>query len=184
MSVSLAPGFLVAMPDLRDPNFFRSVILLCTHTSEGAFGLIVNHALDLSVAAICAEAGISWPHRSAPPAFCGGPVDRQRGWVIHDPDVRFPDTQLVDDGLALSASRDALKAYAREPGGRFRLVLGHAGWGPAQLDAEFATGSWLAAGSSPDLVFATPAQNAWSTTLARLGIHDTNALVGGSTRVH
>lgn len=184
MSPSLAPGVLVAMPDLLEPNFFRSVVLLCAHTTEGSFGLIINHALDLSVAAICAEAGVSWSKRAAPPAFCGGPVDRQRGWVLHDPAIRFPDSEVIDEGIAISSSRDALKAYARNPEGRFRLVLGHAGWGAGQLDAEFATGSWLAAASNAALIFDTPPASVWSTTLKSLGIHDASRLVTGSTSVH
>lgn len=184
MRAPLAPGLLLAMPELRDPNFFRAVILLCAHTSEGAFGLIVNHALDVDVATICAEASVPWPHDAAPPAFCGGPCDRQRGWVLHDPDLRFSDSQFVHDGLALSASRDALKAYARDPRGRFRLILGYAGWDAGQLDAEVAAGSWVPAPLDADTLFRLPPARLWSTTLEGLGIHDSTRLVGGSSRVH
>jgi len=184
MSASLAPGLLVAMPDLRDPDFFRGVVMLCAHTTEGAFGLVINHTLDIGVAAICAEAGVDWPHRESPAAYCGGPVERQRGWVVHDAAQRFPDTQYVHDGLALSASREALKAYAQDPGGRYRLVLGYSGWGAAQLEEEMASGSWLTAELKAAAVFSTAPVHLWKETLAGLGVHEPSQLVSGSTRIH
>lgn len=172
------------MPELRDSDFFRGIIMLCAHTSEGAFGLVINHPLELSVSAVCGEAGVDWPHRQSPSAFAGGPVERERGWVMHDASLQFSDSQFVHDGIALSASRDALRAYASDPTGPFRLVLGYAGWGAGQLDAELAGGSWLTADLDAATVFATPPTRLWQETLATLGVNEPSQLVSGSHRIH
>lgn len=183
MSFSLAPGLLIAMPSLADPNFHRSVVLVVAHTREGAFGLVINQALDLPVAAICAEAGITWKAGQHHKVLCGGPVERQRGWLLHPTPQRFEGTQVVDEGLALTASRDGLAAYAAEPDGPFRLLLGYAGWGPGQLDREVLQGSWLTAPVTHDLVFTTPRAEVWSRALRLSGI-DPAHLVDGSSHVH
>lgn len=183
MSFSLAPGLLIAMPSLADPNFFRSVVLLCAHTREGAFGLVVNHPLDLPVKAICDEANIPWHGDSSHKALCGGPVERQRGWLLHPTGNRFEGTQIIDDGIALTASRDGLVAYAKEPDGRYKLLLGYAGWGPGQLDREVLHGSWLNAPLDAGLVFDTPRAAIWQRALESVGVHPAH-LVEGSTHIH
>lgn len=183
MSFSLAPGLLIAMPSLADPNFFRSVVLLCAHTREGAFGLVINHPLDLPVQAICEEANIPWRGDSTQKALCGGPVERQRGWLLHPTTKRFEGTQIIDEGIGLTASRDGLVAYAAEPEGPYRLLLGYAGWGPGQLDREVLAGSWLDAPLDAELVFDTPRTSMWQSALAKVGVHPAH-LVEGSSHIH
>ena len=145
MTHSLAPTLLVAMPSLLDPNFFRSVVLLITHDAGGAFGVVVNRELDVPVASVCEAVGVPWhgdPHRRA---LLGGPVERHQGWVLHRSGHTFEGELSVrgEDGsvMGLSPSQGALELYGREPDGDFRLVMGYAGWGGGQLDAELAAGS-------------------------------------------
>ncbi|MFO0748820.1 MAG: YqgE/AlgH family protein [Myxococcota bacterium] len=184
MSFTLAPGLLIAMPSLADPNFHRSVIVLAAHTREGAFGLVINQPLDLPVAAICSEAGIAWRGGHTQKVLCGGPVERQRGWLLHATSKRFEGTQVVDEGLSLTASRDGLVAYASDPDGTFRLLLGYAGWGPGQLDREVLQGSWLTAPLRPELVFDTPRADVWARALSLSGIDPAHLVDAPPTHLH
>lgn len=184
---SLAPTLLVAMPSLLDPNFFRSVVLLVTHDAGGAFGVIVNRELDVSVASVCEAVGVGWqgdPHRRA---LLGGPVERERGWVIHRSGHSFEGELRVrgEDGaaLGLSPSQGALELYGREPDGEFRLVMGYAGWGAGQLDAEVAAGAWLTAPVRGGLVFGRPPGAVWKEALASIGV-DPARLVEVGTNVN
>lgn len=173
MRLSLAPGLLIAMPRLDDPNFFRSVVLMCAHTREGAFGLVLNHGIDLPMQKICEEQGIPWAGDASQKALSGGPVERHRGWLLHPSDKRFEGTQVIDDGLALTASREGLVAYAQDPDGPYRLMLGYAGWGPGQLDGEVLHGSWLTAPLDRplvDLLFKSPRTSLWQRVLAHVGV--------------
>ncbi|MCB9728650.1 MAG: YqgE/AlgH family protein [Deltaproteobacteria bacterium] len=171
---------LIAMPTLVDPNFFRSIILLVSHSDEGSFGLIVNHPTDITVASVCAEADIPWTGRHDAVAFSGGPVERERGWVLHHGDHSFEGTQRVIPGLGLSASQDALTAYAHDPDGRFRLLLGYAGWGPGQLDEELRAGAWLLTPPVTELIFDLAPGKAWREALSAVGL-DAAQLTDGGT---
>jgi len=171
------------MPNLLDPNFARSVVLLCAHNAEGAFGLVLSQALDLPVAAICGEIGVTWAGDDTAKVHAGGPVERQRGWLIHDAGERYEGSQLVADGIALTSSQEGLVAYGRAPEGRFRLVLGYAGWGAGQLEEELAQGSWLTAPPSPALVFETPPADMWRAALALVGV-DPAHLVDAGTQIN
>ena len=179
----IAPGLLIAMPDLLDPNFARTVVLMCAHSAEGAFGLVINRGTDIPVDAVCSEAGIEWHGAEDVMVQAGGPVERQRGWVLHSDEVMHPGSQLVDDGVALAASHEALRAFAGEPEGRYRLVLGYAGWGPGQLEEELDQGSWLTADLDVSLVFDTPTAEVWGRALTLVGIDPTH-LVSASTALH
>ncbi len=174
MTHSLAPTLLVAMPSLLDPNFFRSVVLLVTHDPGGAFGVVVNRELDVPVASVCEAVDVAWhgdPHRRA---LLGGPVERHQGWVLHRSGHTFQGELSVrgEDGsvMGLSPSQGALELYGREPDGDFRLVMGYAGWGAGQLDAELAAGAWLTAPVRGDLIFERPLGDVWKDTLASIGV--------------
>lgn len=181
MTETFAPGFLVAMPTLLDPNFFQSVVLLCKHDEEGAFGLVINQRMELTVAEVCAEAKIPWNGDADQRAFFGGPVERQRGWLLHGDEDLYEGSERIADGLALSASQEALAAYAEQPEGRFRLVLGYAGWGEGQLDEEIRSGSWLTAPLDTRLLFEVAPERAWQEALKLAGA-DPAQLVGRSRR--
>jgi len=183
VNFTVAPGLLIAMPSLLDPNFFRAVVAVCAHTSEGAFGLVINQELEIPVAAICAESDIDWRGDRDRKVYCGGPVERQRGWLLHHSRYRFEGTQVVDDGVGLTTSQDGLVAYGQEPGGPFRLLLGYAGWGEGQLDREIVEGSWLTAPMSPELLFETPRDQIWSRAMALVGV-DPAHLVDAGTQIN
>lgn len=180
--VALAPCFLLSMPQLADPNFAKSVILLCEHSAEGAFGLVVNRLSELTAA----EAVQLSPELEAPnqlPLLIGGPVEPQRGWILTSRAPDVPDiegakrtdgvlTKEIGAGLHLSASplllRRVLQAH---PTPRRTVVLaGYAGWGPGQLDAELAESAWLIAPVELDLIFEIPSAVCWDMAMKRLGV--------------
>ncbi len=187
MTHSLAPTLLVAMPSLLDPNFFRSVVLLVTHDAGGAFGIIVNRELDVTVASVCEAVDVPWRGDAHRRALLGGPVEPQHGWVLHRSGHLFEGELSVraEDGavLGLSPSQGALEMYGREPDGDFRLVMGYAGWGAGQLDAELAAGAWLTAPVQSGLVFERPPGAVWKETLASIGV-DPARLVDAGTSVN
>ena len=179
MTFSVAPGLLIAMPSLQDPNFDHSVLLLCDHSAEGAFGIVINRPSKVPVETVCEEFGIPWSGQSETPIYSGGPVDVGRGWILHSSELRAEGDLEVMDGLTLSSSRVVLDEYARDPEGPFRLFMGYAGWGPSQLDQEIAEGSWLTAPVNADFVFKTAAPEYWREALAVVGV-DPAHLVDGS----
>jgi len=179
----IAPGLLISMPDLLDPNFYRSVVLMCAHSDEGAFGLKINHPLELTAAQVCSEVEIAWLGDDKQAAFSGGPVEPSRGWLLHANETMYAGSQQVAQGVALSASQDALEAYAQSPTGAFRLVLGYAGWGPGQLDRELDQGSWVTAPVSQALLFDTTPERTWDAALRSIGI-DPQCLVGGGSAIN
>ena len=168
--MSLAPTLLLSMPQLVDPNFARSVVLLCEHAPEGAFGLVVNRPSDISAAeAVRLEPPIQDPNDL--PLLIGGPVDPQRGWILtaHPPDG--VESKGVGAGLYLSASPVLLRRVlmARPLPKRTHVLAGYAGWGPGQLDAELAQSAWLTLPVELDLIFEIPAAASWEMAIRRLG---------------
>ncbi len=168
----IAPGLLLAMPQLDDPNFERTVILMIEHNEEGSFGLIVNRPTDLLVIEVLSSLGIEWAGDPAEIVGSGGPVMPRTGWVLHEPVDLVSDEGKVDvaPGIVLSTSPDRLRALADAPPTHLRFVLGFSGWGPSQLEAEFASGSWLTAEVTSDLLFDTPPEGMWRAALHSLGI--------------
>ncbi|MGM0575093.1 MAG: YqgE/AlgH family protein [Myxococcota bacterium] len=181
MSDVPTPGFLIAMPSLVDPNFFRSVVLLVAHSGEGSFGLVLNHPLELSVQDVCDDAGIPWTGDDRIHAYAGGPVQRERGWLLHGDGEVYDGSQPIAGDLALSASQEALGAFGRAPEGPYRLMLGYAGWGPGQLEEEVRHGSWLTTPlDDPRVIFETPPGKLWATAMRTVGV-DPTYLVDGSS---
>ena len=184
----VAPGLLLAMPHLLDPNFSRAVVLMVEHSEEGSFGLIINQPSELNVAELLGQLDIDW--RGSPDAvvWSGGPVTPSTGWVLHEPlgaatkaAAELPPpraTVTVAPGIALSTSPDVLRDIAGAPPRRVRFLLGYAGWGPGQLAAEMVHGSWLHADASPELVFDTPPEAIWSSALRSLGVNPETLVPG------
>ncbi|MDQ3036592.1 MAG: YqgE/AlgH family protein [Myxococcota bacterium] len=176
MKVELAPGFVVAMPSLRDPNFARTVVLLVEHGENGSLGFVVNRPSRLSFEQVADALGFE--HREGPEevaVFTGGPVAPQSGWILFDPrgvdQSDLDDALLIHDSLAVSASRTLLERIAREGApGRCVLALGYAGWAEGQLDAEFRQGSWIPIELDPEIVFDTEPGERWTRVLAQSGI--------------
>ncbi len=174
---SLAPSLLVAMPQLQDPNFSKAVVLLCEHEEQGAMGLVINRATD-TLASDIVQLEPPIESDSGLAVGIGGPVDPARGWLLLAEDLG--DGIEISPGLYLSASRDLLRRVMETTRltGRCRFLVGYAGWGPKQLDAELAASAWLTVPVDNDLLFATPSDDIWEVAIRRLGI-DPAALAMG-----
>ncbi len=165
---SLAPTLLVSMPQMLDPNFARSVVLLCEHGPAGAFGLIVNRPSDTLAAA--AVQLVPPPVRDSGAALWrGGPVEPQRGWILLGEEPAEAESVEVADGVFLTTSLDVLRRIVETGGSRARIFTGYAGWGPGQLDDELAASAWLTADITATLVFDTPADDMWEAAIRTLG---------------
>ena len=176
MKVELAPGFVVAMPSLRDPNFARAVVLLVEHGPNGSLGFVVNRPSRLSFEEVADALGLEQRESSEDvPVFTGGPVAPQSGWILFDPQgvdqSDLDDALLIHSSLAVSASRKLLERIARDGApGRCVLALGYAGWAEGQLDAEFRQGSWIPVELDPQIVFDIEPNQRWARVLAQSGI--------------
>jgi putative transcriptional regulator len=177
---NLAPGLLLAMPQLADPNFTRSVVLMIEHGDRGSFGLIVNQPSPIKAMELLDSLSLAWRGDPDAVVWSGGPVQRTTGWVLHEPMPGDDSgTSEVGPGLALSTSTDRLRAIAASPPGRIRLLLGYSGWAPGQLAAEMARGSWIHAEADPALIFDAPPDEMWARALKSVGIASPESLVPG-----
>jgi putative transcriptional regulator len=168
--MTLAPALLLSMPQLLDPNFARSVVLLCEHAPEGAFGLVVNRPSEVSAAeAVQLEPPIATANDL--PLLIGGPVEPQRGWILTASAPEGVESRELGSGLYLSASPLLLRRalMARPAPRRTHVFAGYAGWGPGQLDQELADNAWLIMPVELDLIFEIPAAVAWEMAIRRLG---------------
>jgi len=172
----LAPGLLVAVPQLDDPNFARSVVYLIAHSDEGAFGLVLNRPADVDLHTVCAELGLEAATQD--PVYMGGPVDIGRGFVLYR-GAAEDDASEVQPGVQLSGEPDVLsQLLARR--GSFRLYLGYAGWAPGQLEQELAAGAWLTVPSRPEYLLDVDADALWARVIRDQGIDPaTIAAAGG-----
>ena len=156
---SLAPAFLLSMPQMADPNFTRTVILLCKHNDEGAFGLVVNRPL------VTIERELD--------VWVGGPVEPQSSWMLvgdRDEEPMGRSGMHITEGLYLSTSPERLSRLLEpNPPPRTRLIIGYSGWGPGQLEAELEESSWLISDVSTELIFSTPPEQMWEAAIRRLG---------------
>jgi len=168
--MSLAPALLLSMPQLVDPNFARTVVLLCEHAPEGAFGLVVNRPSEVDAAS---AVNLEPPVEDANdlPLLVGGPVEPQRGWILTASAPDGVEARPLGAGLYLSASPVLLRRVLtmRPLPRRTHVLAGYAGWGPGQLDAELAESAWLIIPVELDLIFEIPAHGAWETAIRRLG---------------
>jgi putative transcriptional regulator len=170
---SLAGQMLIAMPQMQDRRFARSVILLCAHNEEGAMGLVLNKLVDtLTMTELLDQLGIAAKGlKLQARVHSGGPVESGRGFVLHSTDYLEESTLVVGANLALTATLDILRAIGRGEGPqRSMLALGYAGWGPGQLDAEIQANGWLNVAADDKLVFDGELDEKWQRALAKLGI--------------
>src|SRR5689334_14033824 len=172
MAPSLAPSLLLSMPQLADPNFKRTVVLLCTHNETGAFGVVVNRPMATSGRVVVnLDPPVSTDRELE--VWVGGPVEPQRSWMLVG-NGAFEEEDFeglaICDGLYLSTSPELLRRLLEpNPPPRTRLIVGYAGWGPGQLEAELEASAWLIAEADPDLIFDTPSDAMWETAIRRLG---------------
>lgn len=169
----LTGQLLVAMPQMLDPRFARSVIYMCAHTEDGAMGLVVNKPMDkISFPDLLEQLGLESASRDSDlRVHFGGPVDSGRGFVLHTADYVQDATMVIDERVALTATTDILKDIADGQGPRNSLfALGYAGWGPGQLDGEIQANGWLSVVADDGLVFASDPEAAWNAALAKIGV--------------
>lgn len=172
MSEPFRPALLLSMPQLQDPNFSRTVVLLCEYSPGGAFGLVLNRPSD-NPASSMVYLDPPIEDGNDAPLWIGGPVEPQRGWILigEEPATDF---KIIRDGLYLSTSPVLLRQVLEtKPAPRARVLAGYAGWRPGQLDAELAQSSWLLADVDLDIVFDLDAGLMWETAIRRLGADPT-----------
>lgn len=178
----LAGQLLIAMPTMQDSRFARSIVYICAHTADGAMGLVINRLLgQLTFPELLEQIGISanQPIQNVRVHF-GGPVESGRGFVLHSADFRTEGTLIVEDGIALTASVEILKAIADGRGPRQSLLaLGYAGWGPGQLEDEIHKNGWLNVQADEALVFDGDLDSKWDRAMSKLGV-DSRMLSGAA----
>jgi putative transcriptional regulator len=169
---SLASTLLVAMPQLRDPNFRRAVVLVVQHDDQGTFGVVLNRDTEISAMGLCASLELDWRGEPETSIGWGGPVQPQTGWLVFDalPGYAEQDIQRVGEGICFASSLDVLRHVAEEPPDKLRLLVGYAGWGPGQLETELIEGAWLLAPASDEVIFQVDTAVMWDHVLRGLGV--------------
>ena len=199
-ATSLARHLLCAVPQLLDPNFHRSVVLMLDHGEDGALGLVLNNPMDTTLREVAESLALAWRGDPGATVRLGGPVEQVRGWFLHDQPDWDSGARSLTSGLWVTTS---LESVDRSSGGdfggadaQFLFLLGYAGWAGGQLEAEIAAGSWVlvpivdgedesASGVPVDFLFNSDPQHMWSEALTAIGV-DPQRLVGmqGSRTLH
>ncbi|AMK77126.1 MULTISPECIES: YqgE/AlgH family protein [Methylomonas] len=171
--------FLIAMPGLADPHFFHTVTYLCQHNEEGALGIVINRPTGMKLRDIFEQMGIKTELENVleTPVFAGGPVQQERGFVIHDScEQRWDSSISTADNITLTSSRDILEAIAEGKGpSHYLIALGYAGWGSGQLEKEMVENAWLNTPCGEAILYETPISQRWNAAAGQLGI-DINRL--------
>lgn len=174
---TLAGKLLLAMPNMTDPRFYRSVIFMCAHDEKGAMGLVINNQhTDIDFHNIMEQLGISSDITlddisKNVPIMNGGPVDPSRGFLLHSSDFEQEDTIQIDERLSVTGTVDALRELAKGKGPEARLfMLGHAGWSPGQLESELARNAWLIAHPDPRIIFSPVHDEKWPKAMKSIGV--------------
>lgn len=169
MTDPFEPTLLLSMPQLQDPNFARSVVLLCDYVPDGAFGLVLNRPTGMAASEMVKlEPPVVGGNTL--PLCIGGPVEPERGWILLAEPPEDSDYRTIREGLYLSTSPALLRrVLSTYPAPRARVLAGYAGWGPGQLDQELAQSAWLMGDVDLDLVFDVEPSRMWETAIRRLG---------------
>lgn len=170
---NLRNHLLIAMPSLSDPIFANSITYICDHSAEGAMGLVVNRAMELTLGEVFEQMSIDHvPSVGSQAILAGGPVSKERGFILHPTEhSEWQSTATISSEVSLTASRDIISAIAEGRGpAQAQFILGYAGWGPGQLEQEIKENSWLTAPADADILFNTPVEQRWHAAAARLGV--------------
>ncbi len=170
----LQQQMLIAMPAMADPNFARSVTLMCQHNEEGAIGITINRLSGFTLGEILAGMDIECEHQEIASMLVleGGPVSRDHGFVLHPPEDGFDSSIRINDEIMVTTSRDILAAIATGNGPQqFLVALGYAGWGNGQLESEMRENAWLSVPADQAILFEAPLQSRWEKALGKLGIN-------------
>jgi putative transcriptional regulator len=174
----LTNHFLIAMPGLADPNFFHTVTYICEHSEDGAMGLVINRPMGLQLSDIFEQLEIDITDSRVinQPVYLGGPVQGDRGFVLHESSTQWESTLRVTDEISVTTSLDILHAIAHGSGPANTLVtLGYAGWGAGQLEAEIAQNAWLSGPAKSEIIFKRANHERWQAAADLLGV-DLNLL--------
>jgi putative transcriptional regulator len=169
----LTDQFLIAMPALDDPNFSRTVTYICEHNADGAMGIVINRPLELHLDEVLRHMDIELSDSDAGQIriVLGGPVQQDRGFVVHRADPRWESTHAINDDVGVTTSRDILTAIANGEGPRQSLIaLGYAGWGSGQLESELAENAWLSTPADRGILFELPFEERWEAAAHLVGV--------------
>lgn len=170
---SLTNHLLIAMPGMADPNFNSTVTLVCEHNEEGALGIVINRPLNMKLGGLLEQLQLDQADQAiaSAPILDGGPVGRERGFVLHKPHGKFETSVAVSDEIQLTLSRDVLDAMAAGTGPDKSLVaLGYAGWEAGQLEMEMLQNTWLSVPANPEIIFDVPFNDRWSVAAKIIGV--------------
>ncbi len=180
--INLTHHFLIAMPGLEDESFSRSVVYVCEHSERGALGLIINKPSDINVKNLFDKVDLSLRREDLrkDPVFHGGPVQTERGFVLHEPmlmdkmetdESAYAATMAIPGGLEMTTSKDVLEALSTGAGPRRVLItLGYSSWGEGQLESELGENAWLTVAADLSVIFDTPVAERYDRALALLGL--------------
>ncbi|MFO0472937.1 MAG: YqgE/AlgH family protein [Pseudomonadota bacterium] len=176
-AINLTNQFLIAMPGMADENFSRTVIYLCEHSKNGALGLVINRPTDITLKSLFekVELSLDRDELAQQPVFFGGPVQTERGFVLHEKTgtEQSPYTStlsIAGGGLEMTTSKDVLEALANGAGPRRLMVtLGYSGWSAGQLEEEIGRNGWLTVNADPKVIFDTPVEERYQRALSLLG---------------
>jgi putative transcriptional regulator len=166
---------------MLDPNFAQSVVYLISHNSEGAFGLILNRPAPILLEEVAEELGLS--QRLKNPIYFGGPVERNRGFVLHLREDLHATSERIEEGIFLSGSPETLKLLV-EAGDPFKFFLGYSGWAPHQLEEEISHGSWLVLPSQREMILTPRIEHLWDRVLREVGIEPGMISTGGGQEMN
>jgi putative transcriptional regulator len=170
-SYSLKDHFLIAMPSLTDSRFSKTVAYICEHNENGAMGIIINQPASISQGELFSQLKLSTNSSNDFPLLLGGPVKKNRGFVIHSAERRWKSTMSISDDIAITGSKDILEDIANNGGPNKALIaLGYAGWSANQLEQEIAENSWLTVPADKSIIFDTPIERRWAASAEQLGI--------------
>jgi putative transcriptional regulator len=173
-STNLTNQFLIAMPGLQDPNFFQTVTYIFAHNDEeGAMGIVINRPLNIALGDVLMQMDMKPSNKQIENTiiYQGGPVQIDRGFVLHQPDSAWEASFVINDQIGVTTSRDILQAIAEGRGpGSSLIALGYAGWAAGQLEREIMENVWLSGPAEADIIFNTPYEKRWESSAALLGI--------------
>ncbi|MGP1676572.1 MAG: YqgE/AlgH family protein [Burkholderiales bacterium] len=177
MAIDLTHHFLIAMPNMVDPSFAKSLTYICEHNEHGALGVVVNRPIDLSLQALFERINLKLEPRELHdiPVYFGGPVQTDRGFVLHQPVGEWHATLNVRDSLGLTTSKDILEAVGKGGGPAKMLVtLGYSGWAAGQLEHELGQNAWLTVEAGEQIIFDLPAEEKLPAAMELLGVDFAN----------
>jgi putative transcriptional regulator len=172
-SINLTHHFLIAMPSMADPYFSKTLTYVCEHNDQGALGVVVNRPIDMTLQALFERLSLTLKHKdlSDAPIYFGGPVQTDRGFVLHEPAGNWQSTLRVGDTVGLTTSKDILEAVGRGEGPQKLLVtLGYAGWSAGQLEHEIGQNAWLTVEAKDAILFDLPSEERLPAAMELLGV--------------